>query len=204
MLLALSYKNIDRIEDAIECNSKALKYYKLTENKLMEHRCYINMSILFRVCGDQYNSLNYINDAIIYFQSIGDEVRLINARVEKVICMYVFNNDNDAIVEAVDNIMGQPNCSDYSKGELFSILASLKLKGKDYAGSLHLYKEAEKILFDYNDTEMNTLIYRGLSKIYDYLNDSQNSSLYNAKLEKLLKDRPYYKKYLNDNTLFNI
>jgi transcriptional regulator with XRE-family HTH domain len=202
MMLALSYKNTDKVDSAIECSNKAVKYYKLTENKYMEHRCYINMAILFRISGDQYNSLNYINDAIIYFQSIGDEAKLINAKVEKTISMYMFNNDSDVIIEMANSIMNNSNCGDESKGELLTVLASLKLKVKDYVGSLSLFLEAQSLMLDYVDTEMHLFIYHGLSVIYKHLNDTINATQYSRKLNKLLKHRPYYKKYLynNDNT----
>ncbi len=205
MLLALCYKNMGRIDDAIDCNIKSLKYYKLTENKLMEHRCYINMSILFRLNGDHYNSLNYINDAIIYFESIGDESKLINAKVEKIIGMFVFNNDRDLIVDMVDNIINQPCCSYTAKGELLVILASLKLKNRDYNGALSLYKEAEKILFNYDDTEMNVFVYQGLNIVFKQLNDLNNANLYLAKLHKLLQEKSFYNRYIyNHETLFEL
>ena len=203
MLLALSYKNMDQLDSAIECSMKAVKYYKLTENKYMEHRCYINLSILFRVCNDYYNSLNYINDAIIYFQSISDEAKLTNAKVEKLISMFRLDKDKDLIIEIANSIINNPNCNDSSKGELLAILASLKLKNKDYLGSLSMFIESEKLIFDYDDTEMNIYVYHGLSIIYEELHDPENKNLYLTKLKKLLKDRPYYKKYLHDKTVFN-
>lgn len=196
MLLALSNKNINKIDDAIECNSKAVKYYKLTENKYMEHRCYINMSILYRVSGDHYNSLNYINDAIIYFQSIGDEVKLINSKTEKIISIFIFNKDRDSILEMIDSIINSPSCSDIARSELQAIIAYIKVANRDYLSSLNLFKEAEKMLFNNYDTEMIIYIYHGLSMVYEEFHDLENAELYLAKLNKLLKERPYYKKYL--------
>ena len=200
MLLALSFKNMDKLENAIDCSMKAIKYYKLIENKYMEHRSYINLSMLFRASGDHYNSLNYINDAIIYFQSIGDEAKLINAKVEKVISMFMFNNDNDLIIETVNSILGNPNCNDAAKGELLAILASIRLKSKDFIGSLNMFQEAQKLINDYDDTEMNIFIYHGLSKIYEHLDEPENEALYLSKLNILIKDRTYYKNYFYDKT----
>jgi tetratricopeptide (TPR) repeat protein len=203
MLLAMTYKNMDKLDKAIDCSIKSIKYYKLTENKYMEHRCYINFSIIYRLINDQYNSLNYINDAIIYFQSIGDEAKLINAKVEKIISMFVFNNDSDLIIEMVNSIMSNPSCNDVAKGELLVILASLKLKNRDYLGSLSMFTEAEKLISGYDDTEMNIFIYHGLNIIYEQTDDFENANLYLIKLNKLLKNRSYYKKYLYDKTTFN-
>jgi transcriptional regulator with XRE-family HTH domain/Tfp pilus assembly protein PilF len=196
MLLALIYKNIDKIDDAIECNNKAIKYYKLTENKFMEHRCYINLSVLYRVCDDYYNSLNYINDAIIYFQSIGNEMKLINAKAEKLISMFILNKDKELILEMIESLILNPNCTDTAKGEMLTILAYLKVEKRDYASSLSLFKEAEALLLNNNDTEMNIFIYHGLSKVYEQLNDIENVAQYEAQLNKLLKERPYYEKFL--------
>lgn len=203
MLLALNYRSLDKIDDAINCNIKAIKYYKLLENKYMEHRCYINISMLFRISDDYYNSLNYINDAIIYFQSIGDEAKLINAKVEKLISMFILNKDKDLILETADSILCNQNCNDIARGELSTILAYLKMKNRNYTSSLTLFKEAENFLFNNRDTEMNIFVYHGLSTIYKELNDLENSNLYQTKLNELLKDRPYYEKYLHDQTVFN-
>jgi HTH-type transcriptional regulator, quorum sensing regulator NprR len=196
MLLALIYKNRDKLDDAIECNNKAVKYYKLIENKFMEHRCYINLSILFRLCDDYYNSLNYINDAIIYFQSVGNEVKLINAKVEKIISMFILGKDRELVLEMIDSVIDDQNCTDTAKGELLTILASLKLKSRDYAGSLALFKEVEDLLLNNRDTEMSVFIYHGLCSIYEQSNDRENADQYKEKLSKLLKDRPYYEKFL--------
>lgn len=204
MLMALNYRSLDKIDDAINCCTKAVKYYKLIENKYMEHRCYINLSVLFRICGDYYNSLNYINDAIIYFQSIDDSVKSINAKVEKLISMFILNKDTDVILETSDEILNNPNCNDIARGELSTILAYLKVKNRDYIGSLNLFKEAEKLLFYNEDTEMNIFIYHGLSIIYEQSNDLENANLYLSRFNKLLKNRPYYEKYLHDKTVFNI
>jgi HTH-type transcriptional regulator, quorum sensing regulator NprR len=198
MLLAFNYRSLNKIDDAMNCNVKAIKYFKLIENKYMEHRCYVNLSILFRICGDYYNSLNYINDAIIYFQSIGDEVKLINANVEKLISMFILNKDKDLILETANTILKNPKCIDIAKGETSTIIAYIKVKNRDYMGSLNLFKEAEKLLFNYNDTEMNVFIYHGLYIIYKELKDVENTNLYQTKLDMLLKDRPYYEKYLHD------
>ncbi|MDF2530759.1 MAG: family transcriptional regulator [Clostridia bacterium] len=204
MLLALAYRRLDKIEDAIDCNNIAVKYYKLTENKYMEHRCYINLSILFRVCDDYYNSLNYINDAIIYFQSINDEAKLINAKVEKLISMFILNKDRDKILEIADDIIKNPKCSDTARGELLTILAFLKIKNRGFTNLLSLFKEAEGLLYNNNYTEMNIFIYQGLKVIYEQSNDHENAHLYQAKLDKILQDRPYYHRYIyNDNTPFN-
>lgn len=203
MLLALSFKNMDKLDNAIECNMKAIKYYKLTENKYMEHRCYINLSMLFRVFNDYYNSLNYINDAIIFFQSIGDEAKLINAKVEKTISLFLLNKDKDSIIEMVNSIIDNPNCSNSAKGELLTILASLKLKNKDYLGSLSMFMDAENLLLNYADTDMNILVYHGLAIIYEQLNDKENAELYLTKLKDLLKFQPYFEKYLYDKAIFN-
>ena len=202
MLLALNYRSLDKIDDAINCNTKAIKYYKLTENKYMEHRCYINLSVLFRVFDDYYNSLNYINDAIIYFQSIGDEVKLTNAKVEKLISMFMLSEDGDSIIETANSILGNPNCTDIATGELSAIIAYIKFKSGDYLGSLKLFEKAQKLLLDYDDTEMNIFIFHGLSIIYKVLNNHEKTSLYLAKLDTLLKDRPYYEKYLQDKAVF--
>ncbi|HYE10207.1 MAG TPA: helix-turn-helix transcriptional regulator [Patescibacteria group bacterium] len=205
MLLALVYKSMDKIEDAIDCNIKAVKYYKLTENKYMEYRCYINLSILSRINNDYYNALNYINDAIIYFQSIGDETKLINAKVEKLISMFILNKDRDMILEMIDGIMNNPNCNNPARGELLTILAYLKIKSRDYISSLSLFKEAEKLLYNNNDTEMNIFIYHGLSIIYEKSDDQENASIYLAKLNKLLQEKPHYNRYIyNDKTPFSI
>jgi tetratricopeptide (TPR) repeat protein len=205
MLLALTYRSFDKIEEAIDCNMKAIKYYKLIDNKYMEHRCYINLSILFRACDDYYNSLNYINDAIIYFQSINDEVKLINAKVEKLISMFILNKDNDMILETAVNLNKNSNIPSAAKGELLTILAYQKLRSKDYSGSLSLFKEAEKMLYNNNDTEMNLFIFHGLSIIYEHLNDVENAHTYLTKLNKKLQDRPYYHRYIyNDKTPFSI
>ncbi|OGO77530.1 MAG: hypothetical protein A2Y23_07630 [Clostridiales bacterium GWB2_37_7] len=196
MLLALSYKNMDKLDNAIDCSMKAIKYYKLTENKYMEHRCYINLSILFRVCSDYYNSLNYINDAIIYFQSIGDEVKLINAKVEKIITMFILKEEEDLTLEMVDSIIRNPNCNDVARGELLTITASLKLNNKDYSGLLSMFNTAENLIFNNGDSEMFIFIYQGLFTIYEQLNDDKNAEVYKAKLDKLLKDQPYFEKFL--------
>jgi transcriptional regulator with XRE-family HTH domain len=205
MLLALVYKSMDKIEEAIDCNIKAVKYYKLTENKYMEHRCYINLSILSRINNDYYNSLNYINDAIIYFQSIGDEFKLINSKVEKLISMFILNKDRDMILEMIEGILNNPNCNSSARGELLTILAYLKIKSRDYINSLSLFKEAEKLLYNNNDTEMNIFIYHGLSIIYEKSNDHENTNIYLAKLNKLLQAKPHYHRYIyNDKTPFSI
>jgi transcriptional regulator with XRE-family HTH domain len=201
ILLALNYRSLNKIDDAINCNVKAIKYYKLIENKYMEHLCYVNLSILFRICGDYYNSLNNINDAIIYFQSIGDEVKLINANVEKLISMFILNKDKDKILETANSILKNPNCNDIARGETSTIIAYLKVKNRDYIGPLNIFKEAEKLLFNYNDTEMNVFIYHGLSIIYEQSKDHDNANLYQSKLNKLLKDRPYYENYLHKETV---
>lgn len=203
MMLALAYKNMDKLDQAIDCSMKAIKYYKLTENKHMEHRCYINLSMLFRLCNDHYNSLNYINDAIIYFQSIGDEVKMINAQVEKIISMFILNKDEDLILEMVDSIIKNPNCHDIARGELLTILASLKLKSRDYEGSLNMFKTAENLIYNYGDTEMYVFILHGLCTIYQQMNDTKNVDLYKLKLKNLLKDQPYLEKHLYDKTTFN-
>jgi transcriptional regulator with XRE-family HTH domain len=195
MLLALSYKNMDKIDSAIECSMKAVKYYKLTENKYMEHRTYINLSIFFRVCNDYYNALNYINDAIIYFQSINDEAKLINAKVEKIISIFVINKDDDSILEMVDNVINNPSCNDIAKGELLTIHASLKLKNKDYQGALSMFHAAENLIHNYGDTEVYVFIFDGLITIYHHLNDIIQADIYQSKLEKLLQEQPYYEKY---------
>jgi tetratricopeptide (TPR) repeat protein len=201
ILLALNYRSLNKIDDAINCNVKAIKYYKLIENKYMEHLCYVNLSILYRICSDYYNSLNYINDAIIYFQSIGDEVKLINANVEKLISMFILNKDKDKILETANSILRNPNCNDIARGETSTIIAYFKVKNRDYIGSLNIFKEAENLLFNYNDTEMNVFIYHGLSLIYEQSKEHDNANLYLSKLNKLLKDRPYYENYLHDKTV---
>jgi hypothetical protein len=118
--------------------------------------------------------------------------------------MFILKKDKELILEMVDNIINNPNCNDVARGELLTILAYLKVKDKNYIYPLSLFKEAEKLLFNYNDTEMNIFIYHGLSIIYEHSNDTQNAKLYQAKLNKMLKQKPYYKRYIyNDKTAFN-
>lgn len=196
MLLALCYKNTNNIDAAIKSNSKAISYYTFIDEAFMLHRCYVNLSILYRLLKDSYNSVLYINKAIDYFESTNNVEFLLNARVEKIISMFLFKTDYNLIKDMANILVNDPNISKLLRGELLCILGTIELQNKNLDKALVLLQEAESSIQDNINSEMNIFVYKGLSEIYQQSSDVHNEQKYNLKFEQILKSKPYYRELL--------
>lgn len=193
MVAALACKNLNKLEQAIECNLKAIHYYELSQNVLMRHRIYLNLSALYRIIGDSYNAICYINKAIDYFKSEENMLRYTNAIVEKIITMFVFHSDATLIKDLISVTINHPQLGEVQKGELLSILGTIELQNNNYNQALELLLSAQNLVNDYINSSTNIFIYRGLYEIYEYKQDHANSILYKSKLDTLLEEKPYYR-----------
>ena len=192
ILAALSYKNINKLDNAIECNLNSINYYKLTKKEQMMYRCYINLSILYRIKKNSYDAIYYINEAIKYFETIGNLTKRINAIVEKIITLFILNSDSSLIQDLINVTINDPNINNVAKGELFSVLGTIELRTKNYNKALELFKSSEELVLDHINSEMNIFIYMGLHEVYKYQLDFYNSDFYYNKAKTLLKTKPYY------------
>lgn len=193
MLASLCYKNINDLEKSMEYNHNAVRYYELSNNVLMLHRNYNNLSILYRITGDNYHAIYYIDKASNYFKSIGNIQRYINAIVEKIITLFVFHAEPALIRDLISTTINHPQINQLEKGELFSILGTLELRDKNYDQALKTLLLAQELVSDSINSEMNIFIYRGLYEIYEKKQDHANSMLYKSKLDTLLEQKPYYR-----------
>lgn len=198
MLLALSYKNNNNISAAIECDFKAISYYSFTKNEFMLNRCYVNLSILYRLLRDSYKSIFYINESIKYFESINNIEYLINARVEKIITMFTFKTDRNLIKDMAAILINDENISDLLRGELLCILGTIELQSKSFDKALIFLLEAESLIDNNIDSEMNIFVYKGLYEIYQYYSDTHNKRKYLAEIEHIFESKPYYKEFFTE------
>jgi transcriptional regulator with XRE-family HTH domain len=193
MLAALSYKNINKIEQALECNFNALRYYELSHNALMLHAIYVNLCILYRIIGDSYNALYYIDKAMSYFVSTENMDMYNKAMVEKILTLFVFHADAAVLRELISVTIHYPQLPKLEKGELLSVLGTLALREKSHEEAFELLLSAQEHVADHINTTTNIFIYRGLHEIYEYRQDQPNSMLYKQKIEALLEQKPYYR-----------
>lgn len=193
MLSALLYKNINKLEQAIECNFEAARYYELSRNASRLHSTYINLSILYRLIGDRYNALYYIDKAMNYFLSIGNMQKYNNAMVEKIITFFVFHGDAVLLRDLISMTINHPELARLQKGELFSVLGTLALREKNYEQALEQLLLAQELVADHINTSVNIFIYRGLYEIYEHRRDIKNSLLYKEKADALVEEHPYYR-----------
>ncbi len=198
MLLALAYKNNNQISNALECNFTAIRYYDFIIDPFIKHRCYVNISILYRLSKDSYNAIYYVNESIKYFEGINNTKYLINARIEKLINMLVFDIDSSDIADMAKVLLRHKDVDSLARGELLCILGCLELKEKNYMMSLSLLQEAEALIQDNINSEMNIYLYEGLRKIYSQLEKTTEQALYQDKVSALLLQRPYYKDFLGN------
>jgi transcriptional regulator with XRE-family HTH domain len=193
MTAALSYKNINKIEQALECNFNALRYYELSHNALMLHAIYVNLCILYRIIGDSYNALYYIDKAMSYFVSTENMDMYNKAMVEKILTLFVFHADAAVLRELISVTIHYPQLPKLEKGELLSVLGTLALREKSHEEAFELLLSAQEHVADHINTTTNIFIYRGLHEIYEYRQDQPNSMLYKQKIEALLEQKPYYR-----------
>lgn len=198
MLLALAYKNNNQINNALECNFTAIRYYDFIMNSFIKHRCYVNISILYRISKDSYNAIYYVNEAIKYFEGTSNTKYLINARIEKLINMFVFDIDSSDINDMAKVLLRHKDVDSLARGELLCILGCLELKKKNYRKALPLFQEAEELIQGNISSEMNIYLYEGLRKLYTHLKKTTEQALYQDKVSALLLQKPYYKDFLGN------
>ncbi len=195
MLLALAYKNTGNLNTAIECNFRAVSYYNFVTDKWMLYRCYVNISILYRLSKDSYSAMNYINDAIKYFEETDQIKHLINARIEKLINMFVFNIDSNSIAGMAKVLIHHESIESNPKGELLCLLGCLELKEQNYEKALTLLKEAESLIQNYINCGLHIYLYKGLCEIYTELGKKEEAAEYHQKSEAIFLQRPYFKDF---------
>lgn len=195
MLLALAYKDTNNLSAAIECNFRAVSYYNFVTDKWMLHRCYVNISILYRLSKDSYNAMSYINNSIRYFEETDDIKHLINARIEKLISMFVFNIDRNSIAGMAKILIHHENIEAIPKGELLCLLGCLELKEQNYEKALTLLKEAESLIQDYINSEVNIYLYKGLCEIYSQMGTEEEAARYQQKSEAIFLQKPYFRDF---------
>jgi tetratricopeptide (TPR) repeat protein len=159
----------------------------------MQHRIYLNLSILYRITGDNYNAICYINKAADYFKSTGNTQKYINVITEKIITLFTFHCGSDLIRDLINTTIHHPQIREIEKGELYSILGTLELRDKNYDPALKLLLLAQELICDNVNSEMNIFIYKGLHEICQYMQDHANTMLYKAKIDALLEQKPYYR-----------
>jgi tetratricopeptide (TPR) repeat protein len=186
------YKSMGKIQEAMTSCLKAVDFYRLTEDSSMVYQCYIDLSVLYRILQDSNQSEYYINEAIRYFEDSSNALPLSNAFAEKIISMFVFNSNHLLIEDMIYATIREKYISDDVRGELLGILATIELKNKNYSKAFELYKLSEKHIAANVKSEMNVLVYQGMSEIYYYYNDSQNSNLYCSKAHTIFETKPYY------------
>lgn len=198
ILLALSYRHSNNLSKAIEATFDAINYYSITKNSFMKYRSYINLSNFYRLKLDNFHSMYYINEAIKYFESINDTKKIINARVEKIVSMFIFKTDTDMISDMIYTTINIAGISNTVKGELTGVLGFIEYKKGNFDKSLVLLKEAEAILMDNINTDVNIFIYYGLYNIFKETSDFVNEELYRNILDEEFRNKPYYKNFFED------
>lgn len=195
-IASMCYKYMNQLDEAILCSTNAVNYYLLSNNTTLLHRCYINLSILYRAKRDKDNALYYIEKAIRYFEQTNNRQKLVNCHIEKIITLFEFDSDPCFVRDLINITIDLPTMCASGKGELLAILGIIELRQKNYPKALELLCSADTLVTYEAQSDMSIFIYKGLQKIYEYNQDIENSTIYKHKSEALLTAKPYYYNFI--------
>lgn len=145
MALGICNMELKRYKDAKSSYERALKYFKLSENKYHEAGTYTNLGILFSYQKDYYQAELDLKTAINIYKNVhAEEARIMNAQVELARVYYLQEEYAKATSLCKDII--KLNDVNKHKAQAFELLGDINYKLSNIESSLTDYEEAKKIL----------------------------------------------------------
>lgn len=147
MALGVCNMELNRYTEAKNNYERALKYFKLNENKESEAGTYTNLGILFLYQKDYDLAELHLKTAIEIYESINAEARTqMNARIGLSQVYYSKDKLNKASIICFD-ILKFKEVNKYT-AEAYELLGDISQKQEDIDSSLSYYKESKKILIE--------------------------------------------------------
>ncbi|CAN2250069.1 tetratricopeptide repeat protein [Bacillus vallismortis] len=145
MALGVCNMELKRYKEAKISYERALKYFKLSEDKYHEAGTYTNLGILCSYQKDYYQADLDLRTAInIYKHVKAEESKIMNAQVELAKVYYLQENYEKAASLCNDII--KPDDNNKHKAQAFELLGDINDKLSNVEVALYNYTEAKRIL----------------------------------------------------------